>query len=40
MVFLMLLDIGPIPITAGIGLYIVIFRPRWFADLVDALYGK
>jgi len=40
LIFLMLLDIGPIPITATIGLFVVFFRPRWFSDLVNALYGK
>ncbi|MCQ8117374.1 hypothetical protein [Methylomonas rosea] len=37
----MLFSIGPIPITSSIGLYVVIFRPRWFKELVDKIYtGK
>ena len=36
---LMLIDIGPVPITAMTGLFILIFRPRWFKDLVDRIYG-
>ena len=40
MIMLMLADIGPIPITAAIGLYIAFFRPQWFMDLVDDLYNR
>ncbi|MDT4288065.1 hypothetical protein RO575_00670 [Methylomonas sp. MO1] len=35
----MLFSIGPIPITSSIGLYVVIFRPRWFKELVDKIYN-
>ncbi len=35
-----LLDIGPIPITALTGVFIVFFLPRWFKQLVDRLYGE
>jgi hypothetical protein len=39
LLLLMILDIGPIPITAGLGLFIVLFRPLWFKTLVDTLYS-
>lgn len=35
---LMLIDIGPIPVTALLGLYVIIFRPRWFKNIIDKLY--
>jgi hypothetical protein len=37
---LMVIEISPIPIFAVIGLFIVLFRPRWFMELVDALYER
>lgn len=37
-IVLMLIDIGPIPVTALIGLYITIFRPRWFKNMIDEIY--
>jgi hypothetical protein len=40
MLLLMIADIGPVPITAFIGLYIAMFRPRWFINLVDDLYNR
>nr|WP_228779303.1 hypothetical protein [Methylobacter sp. BlB1] len=39
LLLLMILDIGPVPITATIGLFIVLFRPRWFKNLVDTIYS-
>ncbi|MBD9355530.1 hypothetical protein [Methylomonas albis] len=33
-----LFSIGPVPITSSIGLYVVIFRPRWFKELVNKIY--
>jgi hypothetical protein len=33
------LGIGPIPITSTIGLFVVIFLPAWFKQLVDDLYA-
>jgi hypothetical protein len=27
------------PITSTIGLFVVIFRPRWFKQLVDTVYA-
>lgn len=35
---LMLVDIGPVPVTAIIGLYIIAFRPRWFKNMIDEIY--
>ncbi|MFZ2313813.1 MAG: hypothetical protein WAV82_14480 [Methylobacter sp.] len=40
LLILMVIDIIPVPVIATIGLFIVIFRPRWFIELVDALYEK
>jgi len=39
LVIFMILSIGPIPITSTIGMYIVIFRPRWFKEFVDRVYS-
>lgn len=38
MIFLAILEIGPIPIAAVIGLFVVIFLPRWFKDAIDKMY--
>jgi hypothetical protein len=40
LLILFVIDIGPIPVTAAIGLFVVIFKPRWFLNLVTALYGR
>jgi hypothetical protein len=37
---LMLVGLGPIPVTSSIGLYIVIFRPKWFKRVVDRVYSE
>jgi hypothetical protein len=37
---LMVIDIGPFPVFATIGLYIVLFRPDWFIELMDTLYER
>ncbi|AEG01205.1 hypothetical protein Metme_2824 [Methylomonas methanica MC09] len=37
---LLLIDIGPFPLTALICLYIVLFRPRWFKQFVSRLYPQ
>lgn len=35
------LGLGPVPITSTIGMFIVIFRPKWFKKFVDTVYtGK
>lgn len=38
-VIFILFSVGPIPITSSIGLYVVIFRPHWFRQLVDKVYA-
>ncbi len=40
MILLTILEIGPIPITAMLGLYIALFRPLWFINLMDTLYDR
>ncbi len=41
LVALFLTDIGPIPLTASVMLYILLFRPLWFKKFVEHLYiGK
>ncbi len=40
LMFLLVLDIAPVPVVGGIGLYVIIRRPRWFVDLVDRIYGR
>ena len=35
---LTLLGLGPMPVTSLIGLYIVVFRPQWFKQLVERIY--
>ena len=39
LLLLMLIDIGPVPVTALIGLFIILFRPVWFKELVDQIYS-
>ncbi len=36
---MMLVDLGPIPLTIPVGLYIVRRRPRWFRAVVARLYA-
>lgn len=36
---LMLVDVGPVPVTALMGLFIITFRPAWFKELVDQIYS-
>lgn len=40
LILLTILGLGPLPLTSVIGIYIVIFRPRWFKDLVLGLYDE
>ncbi|WP_200875019.1 hypothetical protein [Methylomarinum vadi] len=35
----MVLGVGPIPLTSTFGLFIVMFRPRWFKQLVSHIYS-
>lgn len=39
LLLLMLVDIGPVPVTALLGLFIVTFRPTWFKELVNQIYS-
>ncbi len=34
------LEIGPIPISGLVLIWVVLFRPSWFYDLIQNLYGK
>lgn len=40
LIALSILEIGPVPIMGAIGVYVVIFRPQWFKNLVDDIYRK
>jgi len=40
LITLLILDIAPVPVTGFIGLVIVISRPPWFKNLVEAIYAK
>jgi len=40
LVIITVLEIGPIPITPLILIWVVVFRPSWFYDLVRHLYNK
>ncbi|MCX7088341.1 MAG: hypothetical protein NTV00_09840 [Methylococcales bacterium] len=35
-----LLEIGPLPISGLVLMWVVIFRPQWFYDVVQKIYGK
>ena len=35
----LLLDIAPVPVTGTIGLSVVLLRPPWFLELVEAIYA-
>jgi hypothetical protein len=37
---LIVLHVIPLPILEIVILYVMIFRPRWFKDLVDQLYDR
>lgn len=40
LLLLMVVDIGPVPVTAMIGLFIIVFRPLWFKDLIGHIYSE
>ena len=40
LLILMLIDIGPVPITATGALLILFFRPQWFKNLIDHIYAS
>lgn len=36
---MMLVDLGPIPLTIPVGIYIVRRRPKWFRNVIQRLYA-
>lgn len=38
LILITLLEIGPVPITGLVLMYVVIFRPQWFYDVVQSIY--
>lgn len=40
LVIIAILEIGPFPITPLLLLWVVLFRPPWFYELVLKIYGK
>jgi hypothetical protein len=40
LVILTIVEIGPIPITPFLLIYVVLFRPAWFYAWVLKIYGK
>jgi len=40
LIILSIVEIGPIPISPVILIYVVLFRPAWFYDLVIKIYNK
>ena len=40
LLFLLILDIAPVPVTGAIAIYVVLTRPAWFQSLVFKVYGE
>lgn len=40
LLILIVLHVIPLPILEGTMLYIMIYRPRWFKNLVDQIYER
>lgn len=40
LVVITILEIGPFPISGLILMWVVLFRPKWFYDLVQKIYAK
>jgi len=38
MLVVTIIDIGPFPITSLLMIWILLFRPSWFYDLVQRIY--
>ena len=36
---LLIIDIGPVPVTALLAMYVVLFRPNWFKTLIWRIYA-
>jgi hypothetical protein len=39
LLLLMVVDILPLPIIGILGILALLFRPRWFKELVDKIYS-
>ena len=37
-IILIMIDIGPVPVTASGLLFILFKRPKWFKELIDHIY--
>jgi hypothetical protein len=35
-----IIEVGPIPITGLVLIWVVLFRPAWFYELVQKIYNK
>jgi hypothetical protein len=40
LVIITILEIGPVPITPLVLIWVVLFRPAWFYELVRKIYQK
>lgn len=40
LVVISIIEVGPVPITPILLIYIVLFRPLWFYEWVVKIYGK
>ncbi len=40
LVVISIIEVGPVPITPVVLIYIVLFRPPWFYECVLKIYGK
>ncbi len=40
LIIIVILEIGPIPITGLLLMWVVLFRPIWFYNLVMAIYDN
>jgi hypothetical protein len=40
LVVITIIEVGPIPITPVVLIYVVLFRPKWFYELVLKIYDK
>lgn len=40
LVVISIVEVGPVPITPILLIYIVLFRPLWFYEWVVKVYGK
>ena len=40
LIVITILEIGPVPISGLLLIWVVVFRPQWFYGLVQKIYGK